>query len=199
MSDPRVFVAFVGSEIVARGTLFDVVKHSKIVFDSGIDERIAFYDDETGRVVDLDLVGSEDEVMAKLRASVPREEPKSEKQKGPGRPKLGVVSREVSLLPRHWSWLGEQRGGASAAIRRLVETARKQNSVAEQMRRTIEAAHRFLWDVAGDLPNFEEATRMLFAGDLDGLERQMGDWPEGIREQLGRFTDRVREIDTDER
>ena len=201
MGDSKIFVAFAGSEIIARGTLVDVVGRGKFVFDGGKDARIAFYDDATGRVVDVDLVGSEDEVMAKLRTNprMPTEGPGPAKQKGPGRPKLGVVSREVSLLPRHWHWLSEQRGGASAAIRRLVDTARKQNSGAEQRRRTIEAAHRFLWDVAGDLPNFEEATRMLFAEDLAGLEKQMGDWPEGIRDQLGRYTGRLGEIDSDGR
>lgn len=197
MSEPKVFVAFAGSEVIARGTLADVVDRSKVLFDSGKDARIALFDDETGRVVDVDLVGTEAAVMARLDTHPAGGESRPEKQKGPGRPKLGVVSREVSLLPRHWSWLGEQRGGASATIRRLVDVARKQNSAEEQVRRTIEAAHRFMWDIAGDLPNFEEASRSLFAQDLDRFAELVADWPTGIREQLQRFMDRVREVDSD--
>jgi len=201
MSEPKLFVAFAGSEVIGRGSLGDVVGRGKRRFDRGNDARIAFFDDETGRVVDVDLVGSEAAVLARLAVhpAAAGEERMAGKQKRPGRPKLGVVSREVSLLPRHWDWLGEQRGGASAAIRRLVDGARKLNTAEERARRLIEAAHRFMWDMAGDLPGFEEASRRLFAQDLDGFAALTVHWPVGIREQLERFTDRVREIDADER
>ncbi len=201
MGEPKIFVAFAGTEVIARGPLGEVVGHSKRRFDGGEDARIAVFDDETGRVVDVDLVGREAAVMARLKTypAIAGEAQKPEKQKGPGRPKLGVVSREVSLLPRHWQWLSEQRGGASAAIRRLVDSARKLNTTEEQTRRLVEAAHRFMWDIAGNLPDFEEASRCLFAQDFARFAKLTAAWPVGIREQLGRYTDRVREVDGDGR
>jgi hypothetical protein len=98
---------------------------------------------------------------------------------GPGRPKLGVVSREISLLPRHWEWLEAQPSGASAAIRRLVDQAR--NSAADQERRGREAAGRFLTAIAGNLPGYEEATRALWAGDTARFSALMADWPADVR------------------
>lgn len=112
--------------------------------------------------------------------------------RGPGRPKLGVVCREVSLLPRHWEWLAEQRGGASATLRRLVEGAKKSESREAVARRAVEAAHRFMWDLAGDEPGFEEATRSLFAMDFDLFEKQTSGWPAAIRDQLARYIENAR-------
>ncbi len=197
-SEPKTFVAFAGTSVIARGGLAEMVLRSKGRFDGGEDQRIALYDDDTGRVVDVDLGGSETAVLARLGDHpAAGESPKANSQRGPGRPKLGVVSREVSLLPRHWSWLAEQRGGASAALRRLVDTARKQNTAEAQARRAIEAGHRFMWDIAGDLPDFEEASRALFAQDFDAFDDLIVTWPAGIREQLRRFTDRVRGSEAD--
>ena len=195
-AESKMFVAFAGTGVIARGTLADVVLRSKARLDRGEDERIALFDDETGHVVDVDFAGSDAEVVAKLAAHpmVAQDRHKPDKRPGPGRPKLGVVSREVSLLPRHWSWLAEQRGGASASLRRLVDTARQANTGQEQARRAIDAAHRFMWDIAGNEPGFEEASRSLFAQDLDGFAHLISEWPTGIREQLERFTARVRKL-----
>lgn len=188
-SEPKMFAAFAGADVIARADLADVVRRSKDRLDRRPDERIAVFDDETGRPVDIDFSGEKAEVLAKL-ADHPLIAPPRKRR--PGRPKLGVVSREVSLLPRHWSWLAEQRGGASAALRRLVDTARKGNAAQERTRKAIDAAHCFMWDMAGDLPGFEEASRALFAQDFEAFAQRIAEWPTGIREQLQRYVTRAR-------
>jgi hypothetical protein len=99
-----------------------------------------------------------------------------------GRPKLGVVAREVTLLPRHWTWLNAQPGGASVALRKLVEAARKGNGDGDRKRAGQEAAYRFIHAIAGDRAGFEDAARALFAGDLGGFEDAIADWPHDVRE-----------------
>ena len=98
-----------------------------------------------------------------------------------GRPRLGVVSREVSLLPRHWEWLEAQPSGISAAIRRLVEEARKREPEKERARRMQETVSRVLTALAGDRPGYEEASRALFAGDHEGFLARIADWPSDVR------------------
>ena len=196
-AEAKTFVAFAGTSVISRGTLADVALSGKTRLDRGEGQRIALFDEETGRPVDIDFTGSEAEVLAKI-ASHPmagEDQSKPVKRAGPGRPKLGVISREVSLLPRHWDWLAEQRVGASAALRRLVDAERKKNPVQERARRAIDAAHRFMWDMAGNQPGFEEASRSLFAQDFDTFARLISDWPAGIQEQLARYTNKARHIE----
>ncbi len=199
MAEPNETVAaFAGSELIVRGALAEVVVHCKARLDTGESGRIALFDDESGGVVDVDFSGSEREVLDRLSRGETdgriAGEAQGEKRRGPGRPALGVVCREVSLLPRHWRWLAEQRGGASAALRRLVESAKKSETHEAVVRRAVDAAHRFMWDIASDLPGFEEVTRSLFALDFDRLETLIAGWPSGIREQIGRYLDRAREV-----
>ena len=101
--------------------------------------------------------------------------------RGPGRPRLGVVPREVTLLPRHWQWLSGQPGGASVALRRLVDEARRASVGADRVRRSQEVAYRFMSALTGNLPGFEEAIRALFAGDGVAFEARVADWPEDVR------------------
>lgn len=189
----KTYLAFAGTNLVARGLLAEVVRQSKALFDQGEAQQIALYDDATGHPVDIDFTGSVDDVLAKLAAHpvVGDGHHQPGEKKKPGRPKLGVVSREISLLPRHWHWLSTQRGGASAALRRLVDTARKNGAEGDQVRSAIDAAHRFMWDIAGDLPDFEEASRSLFARDFDTFANFIASWPSGIQEQLNRFVRRA--------
>ena len=172
-SEVSIFTAFAGFALIARGDLTEVVAAVKKRSDLGESERIAIYEDATGRSIEIDLRGTMQEVTARL-ASHPLLASQVESQpaapSGPGRPRLGVVAREVTLLPRHWDWLGRQSGGASAAIRKLVDTARKQGVSEEREKQASEAIHRFMWDMAGNLPGFEEASRSFYRHDRAGFE-----------------------------
>ena len=101
-----------------------------------------------------------------------------------GRPRLGVVAREVTLLPRHWEWLSVQPGGASAALRRLIDKARKDNKSADSRRAASERSYKFMSAIAGDQPQFEDAARALFAGDAVRFAGHVADWPPDVREYL---------------
>lgn len=171
-SAPR-YSAFSNDRLIAFGPLPDVLSASKALVDEGDGTPLLIFEDRTGKQLDFDFSGSLEEVLRRALPPPPRT--------GPGRPKLGVVSREVSLLPRHWEWLEEQPQGISAGLRRLVDEARKRNPGAERARRGREALNRFLTAMAGNRENFEEATRALFAGDSDRFESLIADWPEDIR------------------
>jgi hypothetical protein len=139
----------------------------------GESQLLLIFDDQTGRQVDFDLRGPLEEVLERY-APAPA-------KPGPGRPRLGVVAREVTLLPRHWDWLEGQRGGASAVLRRLIDEARRADPEGERRRQAQAAADRFLSVMAGDLPGYEEAARALYAGDGAAFETQLQHWPEDIR------------------
>lgn len=173
------FVAFEGPSRVAAGTLLDVAMAVRQVLDRDPRAAIHVFDRETAAVVDLDLRGGEQDLVTR-QAPV-------EASPGRGRPRLGVVAREVTLLPRHWDWLARQPGGASVTLRRLVENARKSGESAERER--VAAAYRFMLVMAGDRAGFEEATRALFAGDRPGLEARAASWPPDIGDEILRFLD----------
>lgn len=179
------YTAFAGVRRIARGPLDETVLQAKAALDAGEDAPILIFEDGTGAQLDFDWRGTPDDVRSRLASHPHFAAPAAASARsGPGRPRLGVVSREVSLLPRHWTWLGEQPGGASATLRRLVDDARKRDTGREDPRRAREAASRFLWAVAGDLPGFEEATRALFAGDDGRLSQLVADWPADVRTHL---------------
>lgn len=165
-------LAFAGERLIARGTAGEAMAAIKAATDAG--EAVLVFD-RTGRVVDLDLRGEVADALARL---APAPEPE---KRGPGRPKLGVTAREVTLLPRHWDWLASQPGGASVALRKLVESALKDAEGPDRARKAKEATYRFMTALAGDRPGYEEATRMLFAGDWTAFEAAVANWPEGVR------------------
>ncbi len=189
---PPTYVVFVGTRRIARGDLEEVVLAAKRRHDRGTDERIALFDERTGQPIDMNLGRSGPELVRRLTERLAPPPPPAPPKRGRGRPKLGIVSREVSLLPRHWEWLGHQRGGASASLRRLVDAARKNGQHDEVVRRAVERTHRFLWDMAGDLPGFEDATRALFARDFATFDKRTSRWPVGIREQVQRLLRQAR-------
>ena len=175
-SRPSSYSAFSGERLIAFGLLAEVLGAAKAYVDSAEEPQLLIFEDRSGRQVDFDFRGSLDEVLT--RALPPPE------RTGPGRPKLGVVSREVSLLPRHWEWLEAQPQGISAGLRRLVEEARKQNPAEQRARKGREALSKFMTAIAGNRPNYEEATRALFASDHARFEELIADWPEDIRAHL---------------
>ena len=176
----RGFVAFSGAACLARGGLAQVAFAAKQALLGDPAASVTVFDRETGRVTDLDLRGTEQEVVARYTQRTP---PAAAR----GRPKLGVVAREVTLLPRHWEWLARQPGGASITLRKLVEAARKADGGATASRERVDAAYHFMSAVAGDLPGFEEGARALFAEDRSGLAAAIAQWPGDIRDEVLRL------------
>jgi uncharacterized protein len=173
VEDERTYAAFIGDSLVASGPLEEVLTAVKSRFDQDAGALLLIFEDRTGRQVDFDLRGPLTEVLARALPKPARI--------GPGRPKLGVIAREVSLLPRHWEWLELQPNGASAALRRLVDQARKAEPGEQRVRLGIEAAGRFLSAMAGNLPGYEEATRALYGRKGDRFDELIRDWPQDIR------------------
>jgi hypothetical protein len=189
MQDQSSSTAFESYRVIASGPLADVAAAVKAAVDAGAAGAVLVFDDRTGKVIDLDLRGSAREIVARYtRASSGAESRSGERggeehaePRGRGRPKLGVIAREVTLLPRHWHWLSEQPGGASAVLRRLVDEARRADGGQSARRAARDAAYRFMSAMAGDFAGFEEASRALFAGDRGRLREQTAGWPADVR------------------
>jgi uncharacterized protein len=178
--------AFNGTRRAASGTYLQVALAVRELLAKDSAASILIFDDATGAQIDFDLRGSAEEIAARLAEREPTAEgvPAA---RGPGRPKLGVVAREVTLLPRHWEWLAAQPGGASVSLRKLVEEARRSTAGAEAERNARERAYRFLSAIAGNLQGFEEATRALFAGDRAAFRERIAGWPADIRDHAARL------------
>jgi uncharacterized protein len=162
---------------IAAGSQQEMLRQIKAYPDGQpSDEILLIFEDQTGTQVDFDLRGSIEEVLERAAPKPVRS--------GPGRPRLGVISREISLLPRHREWLEAQRSGASATLRRLVDEARKQDSPESGNQRAIEATGRVTTAIGGNLPGFEEAYRALYARDHRRLEGWVKDWPPDLREYV---------------
>jgi uncharacterized protein len=177
------FTAFEGQRRLASGALADVALAVKGAAAQA-SEPIAIFSDSTGRAVDLDLRGNADKMLAWLSDASAASPAEEAAPRGRGRPKLGVVAREVTLLPRHWEWLNAQPGGASVALRKLVDEARRTRGDKDRLRAARDAAYHFMSAMAGNLPNFEEASRALFADDRRRFTGQIASWPEDIRDHV---------------
>lgn len=179
------YTAFAGQRRLASGTAGDVALAVKRATQP-LAEPIIIFDDDTGRSIDFDLRGDDREVLARLAQLAPPAETAEAptEPRGRGRPKLGVVAREVTLLPRHWEWLNAQAGGASVALRKLVEEARRASGDKDRARQARDAAYHFMSTMAGDLPQFEEASRALFADDRRRFTALIADWPTDIRDHI---------------
>ncbi len=182
----RTFTVFCGVERLVTGSLQTMLLRAKQHLDGG-GGPVLIFEDDTGRQRDFDFSGTADEVLA--RAAPTPVNP------GRGRPKLGVISREVSLLPRHWEWLEEQPNGISAALRRLVDEARRHEPDKQRARQIREAASKVMWVIAGNLPGFEEASRALFAKDADRFRELVRRWPADVRGYLVAMVDRCAELE----
>ena len=192
--------AFEGGRCIASGPLRQVALATKPVVDrwasSIAPPPVLVFADATGEVVELDWRGSETDFAARLAAtdlalsgaeplaSLPDGESEVSPVRGRGRPRLGVAAREVTLLPRHWEWLAAQPGGASVALRKLVEVARKESEDTERVCRAQAVAYKFMSTMAGHEAGFEEASRALFAGNQLGFEAQVATWPTDVQVHL---------------
>ncbi|NID16650.1 DUF2239 family protein [Luteibacter yeojuensis] len=173
------YTAFHAQTRLAAGSLSAVAERCKAFLDTDPGAAILVYDDGTGRPVDIDYRGSTHDVLARLAPS-----PEPTTKRGPGRPKLGVVAREVTLLPRHWDWLASQPGGASVALRRLVEAASRDNASADRTRQAREAVDRVMLALGGNLPGYEEASRAFHRGERERFESLIDGWPADIRDYV---------------
>ena len=175
------FVLFCGATRLASGSRLEVA----LAAQQAAARRVAalIFDPE-GRQLDFDLSGSPEDLAGRL---APEQGEAETAPRGRGRPRLGVTAREVTLLPRHWDWLASQPGGASVALRKLVEAARRDGEGPDRIRRSREATYRFASAMAGDLPGFEEAIRALFAGDAEAFAVRIAAWPEDLADQLTQF------------
>jgi len=182
-SFPKSCTAFAGTRQIATGTLAMVALKAQSAANSGDLVPVSIFDDVTGRVVEIDLRGTVEDLMQRIAINetsvAPPHEPTTVEEgvRRPGRPKLGVVAREVTLLPRHWEWLAIQPGGASVALRKLVEEARRTHQGRDRRRIAQEAAYRFVSAMAGNEPDFEEALRALFAGNRQRFAELVEAWP----------------------
>jgi hypothetical protein len=187
MDHERTYTAFAGSRRIAAGDLRTTLLRTREHFERDPEARLLVFDDHDGSQLEFDLRGTPEQVLARLTGDArftPDEQPAP--RSGPGRPRLGVVCREVSLLPRHWEWLAQQPGGSSVALRKLVDEARRRGQGKHLARTIRDGASKFMWAMAGDLPNFEEASRALFAGDAARLSELMRHWPPDVRDHVER-------------
>ena len=188
------FTAFEGQRRLISGTLAEVALAVKRAAQAAA--PILVFSDATGRSLDLDLRGSDEDIVARLPKPAPETaEPDTTagEPRGRGRPKLGVVAREVTLLPRHWEWLNAQPGGASVALRKLVDESRRASGDRDRLRAARDAAYHFMSAMAGDFAHFEEASRALFADDKRRFAELIAGWPADIRDHIVRlaYSDRA--------
>ena len=198
-TNPIRCTAFEGPRRIASGDLPQVALRAKEVKDRGERGPVLIFDDSTSQFIELDFRGTPEEVLSRLGeagypalsangaeeghgAGAATSVSGSIAERRPGRPKLGVVGREVTLLPRHWDWLNRQPGGASVALRKLVEEARRVNQGKDRIRQSQEAAYRFISAMAGNEPDFEEATRALFARKEERFNDMVDSWPIDVRD-----------------
>ena len=189
MTEPQLheYMAFAANRCIASGDIKEVARKTKNIIDTDQQETILVFDGFTGEVIDIDFRGTLEDVLKKLETSSAVMEPAASpetlpSQRGPGRPKMGVVSREVTLLPRHWEWLNRQPGGASVALRKLVEEARRTYQKQDLIRQSREAAYRFVSTLAGNETGYEETIRALFAGNQERFTALTSEWPGDIAE-----------------
>ena len=170
------FAAFSDSKQIAKAkTLIDVATDAKKYLMKHTRASIFIFEVETSEQIEIDFRGSIDDVRGRLTDPAPV-------SPGPGRPKLGVISKEVTLMPTHWEWLSLQPGGASVTLRRLVDEARKRSAGRDEIRKAQDAAYKFMTVMAGDLRNYEEALRALYAKDKKKFKEMIVDWPQDIRD-----------------
>jgi len=176
-------VAFVGDTQVAGGSPPEVARMMRLLTKTGADKPMLVFDATSGRQVDLDVRETDAQLLERFAGSsvVPAR----------GRPKLGVIPREVTLLPRHWDWLAEQPGGASATLRRLVEEARRTHRERDAARLAGEAVDRFMSAMTGNLAGHEEASRAFWRKERERFMQVTDAWPADVREHVRRLATRA--------
>jgi hypothetical protein len=191
VSNLETFTAFVGARRIAAGDLLHVASAIAALTDAH--EPVLIFDDATGRQVELDMRRGPQHAVSDFQS---RQAPAPPPRPTRGRPKLGVVAREITLLPKHWDWLSTQPGGASATLRRLVEDARRASAGPDRARQAQEALYRVMSVLAGNLPGYEEAIRALFAGDDERMGALVAAWPPDVAAYVRRLAEARRDART---
>jgi hypothetical protein len=174
----EMYAVFGGDRLIAAGSLTAALTAAKVWLDGEEDGRVLIFEDSTGRQMDFDFRGTIDEVLA--RALAPQ-------QAGRGRPRLGVQSREVSLLPKHWEWLQSQPNGISATLRSLIEAEMNEGSPLNTAHRARDAAYKFITVMAGDRAGYEEACRALYRADRRRFQSETTTWPAAVKTHARRL------------
>lgn len=186
------YTAFTNDQEITSGDLREVARQTKLAMDRNANAAILIFDNTTSQQVEIDFRGTVKQVLDRIpETQTEKPADPAPATRGPGRPKLGVVSREVTLLPRHWDWLNTQRGGASVTLRRLVEEAKRASTTTDQTRQALESIDRFMRVMAGNLPGYEEAARWLYRKDRATFEGIIAAWPTDIRKHLQQLADRI--------
>jgi len=185
ISTPNKYTAFEGNKLLIQGSLDEVVLKIKSVLGKSENSGVLIFSDLTGKIIDFNFQGTEKDVLKRLEVFISGDKPKD--SIGPGRPKLGVVSREVSLLPRHWEWLATQPGGASATLRKLVEEAKKKSLGSNYVKQAQERTYKLMSALAGDLQGYEDAIRALFKRDQEKFLEQIKEWPSDVRNHIAKL------------
>ena len=185
MSEQNTYTAFEGHNLLCQGALPVVVLKAKKRLDKGSEKPILIFSDSTGKSMDFNFHGTESEVLKRI--DVYRTETQTDvpgAAVGPGRPKLGVISREVSLLPKHWEWLALQSGGASATLRTIIEDLMKKGSGGPTIKQLQERVYRVMSVVAGDFPHYEQALRLLYRKDKKEFAKILQEWPKDVSKYI---------------
>ncbi len=180
--------SFIHHNLLVSGSALDNALAVKRAQAENTTVQILSFDNRNGRQIDFDLRGSDEDIARRLEPS--HDDPAQDNsagKRGRGRPKLGVVSREITLLPRHWEWLAEQPGSASVTLRKLVDEARRKNAGADEKRRRRDRVYHFISAIAGDLTNFEDASRALYQDDQARFEMLIAAWPSDVRDHALRL------------
>ncbi len=180
LSSNRLCTAFAGTQRLATGHLTFVAQAVKSSLENGDKREIVIFDNHTSEVIEVDFRGSQEEVAKQFSPAAGEKESEPAPTKSRGRPKLGVVAKEITLLPRHWDWLNQQPASVSATLRKLVEQASRQNQQAANARQAQDIVYRFINVVASHLNEYEEALRALYAKDGDKFQQLIREWPADV-------------------
>jgi hypothetical protein len=175
------YTAFGNGKLIVHGGLDEVVLKIKRWNDKNTTGSLLVFNDFTGKTMEFDLRGSEKDVLQRIEMFLPQE---TVVAAGPGRPKLGVVTREVSLLPQHWEWLASQPEGASGALRKLVEGAKKNLVMKETVKQVQERTYKIMSILAGDFPQYEEALRSLYRKNEETFKQHIATWTPDIKDYV---------------
>lgn len=183
------YTAFLGHKRIAHGELAAVARAAASAVRKDAASQLLVFNDADGLQVELDLRGSPADAQQRAQEDAPATAPGAPRPRG--RPSLGVVAREVTLLPRHWEWLAVQPGGASVALRKLVDEARKAQGGRDRVRAAQERTYRFLHAIAGDMAGYEDALRALYARNAQAFGENIRSWPKDLRVHALQLADEV--------